>query len=215
MKFETTRKRTRINKYIKDGLNSIGVVNDDEIIELLEQVDKLVIDYRARENLLRDKDIFKAILFEGKTQKEVAEKYNISHSRIHQICFRLYLRLKTVKCEQLKEQRSKRMNKERAIEILKTIRHNSTMQTDYTIDDIDQALDIAIESLREKEYRYWKSYKPITEPIPLQELLDKMERIANESEIKSEEDKKFKEGLNSALGIIRMELESGNIKGVE
>ena len=97
-------KRTRINKYIKDGLNSIGVVNDDEIIELLEQVDKLVIDYRARENLLRDKDIFKAILFEGKTQKEVAEKYNISHSRIHQICFRLYLRLKTVKCEQLKEQ---------------------------------------------------------------------------------------------------------------
>ena len=110
---------------------------------------------------------------------------------------------------------SERMNKERAIEILKTIRHNSTMQTDYTIDDIDQALDIAIESLREKEYRYWKSYKPITEPIPLQELLDKMERIANESEIKSEEDKKFKEGLNSALGIIRMELESGNIKGVE
>ncbi len=44
---------------------------------------------------------------------------------------------------------SERMSNERAIEILKTIRHNSTMQTDYTIDDIDQALDIAIESLEE------------------------------------------------------------------
>ena len=40
------------------------------------------------------------------------------------------------------------MNKERAIDILKTIRHNSIMQTDYTIDDIDQALDIAIDSIQ-------------------------------------------------------------------
>ena len=152
-------KRTRINKYIKDGLNSIGVVNDDEIIELLEQVDKLVIDYRARENLLRDKDIFKAILFEGKTQKEVAEKYNISHSRIHQICFRLYLRLKTVKCEQLKEQRSKRMNKERAREelrdrkILAEIEYNQSedaKKKDNLLRYI-QALDIAIESLERED----------------------------------------------------------------
>ena len=143
-------KRTRINKYIKDGLNSIGVVNDDEIIELLEQVDKLVIDYRARENLLRDKDIFKAILFEGKTQKEVAEKYNISHSRIHQICFRLYLRLKTVKCEQLKEQRSKRMNKERAIEIFENIRNDDNI-LHFTHEELLQALDIAIESLERED----------------------------------------------------------------
>ena len=115
------------------------------------------------------------------------------------------------------------MNKERAREelrdrkILAEIEYNQSedaKKKDNLLRYI-QALDIAIESLREKEYRYWKSYKPITEPIPLQELLDKMERIANESEITSEEDKKFKEGLNSALGIIRMELESGNIKGVE
>ena len=144
-------KRTRINKYIKDGLNSIGVVNDDEIIELLEQVDKLVIDYRARENLLRDKDIFKAILFEGKTQKEVAEKYNISHSRIHQICFRLYLRLKTVKCEQLKEQRRKRMNKEQAIEILKAIKEEDDIKYCNYQERYYKALDIAIESLERED----------------------------------------------------------------
>ena len=144
-------KRTRINKYIKDGLNSIGVVNDDEIIELLEQVDKLVIDYRARENLLRDKDIFKAILFEGKTQKEVAEKYNISHSRIHQICFRLYLRLKTVKCEQLKEQRSKRMNKERAIELLKAIKEEDDIKYCNYQERYYKALDIAIECIANAE----------------------------------------------------------------
>ena len=120
---------------------------------------------------------------------------------------------------------SERMSNERAIEIFEDLRNHElaifenyigeSTNIDYTNIEVKQALDIAIESLREKEYRYWKSYKPITEPIPLQELLDKMERIANESEIKSEEDKKFKEGLNSALGIIRMELESGNIKGVE
>lgn len=78
------------------------------------------------------------------------------------------------------------MNKERAREILKTIRHNSTMQTDYTIDDIDQALDIAIDSLEQdqetKEKMWAKQLNECEEcKILNNEWVDVRDRLPSES----------------------------------
>lgn len=71
-----------------------GFESLDEIIRLLGKIEKLNMDNRSKENIKRDKAIFKAIYFEGKTYKEVAEKYNLSTSRIQQICWKICRRIK-------------------------------------------------------------------------------------------------------------------------